>query len=316
MDDIEELTAWVDEHVARTGPIENFRVRPWASVWRVPTDAGLHWLKTMSAVTGFEAGLYAVLVRVAPGDVLHPAAVDVQRRRLLLPDGGRPLLEAVPRDDLYDALATELRRYGALQRAVAPHVDDLLAAGVPDMRVERLPERLVEACEAVRPWARSRGTIDDRATLDRVAGMGDEVRAWCAELAALPGGASIDHNDLHPYNVLEDDRGHRTVYDWGDAAIAHPFASLLVPLVFCRDQLGATPSQLDAVRDAYLAAFADWGSHDELVHTADLACHLGKIARALTWQRLLSAMPEMADGFDRAPYTTLAALTEPGVGGA
>jgi hypothetical protein len=304
-----DATAWVDAHVTRTGPLELGRLRPWAGVWKVPSEQGLLWLKAMSPVTGFEAALYPLLVRAAPGAVLEPVAVDVERGRLLLPDGGTPLPEAVPRDELLAAMATELRRYGELQRAVAPHADALVALGVPDMRVARLPARLDEACAKVAPWADAHGTPDERATLARVAAMGDEVRAWCDALAALPGEASIDHNDLHPFNVLVGADGRRIVYDWGDSAVAHPFTSLLVVREFFVRELRATPADLDVLRDAYLGAFADLGEHAALVRAVELACRLANIARALTWHRLLDGLDGMADGFARAPYDCLATLT-------
>lgn len=301
----EDWLTWVDAHARRTGPVENLRVRPWASVWKVPTRDGLAWLKVMAPQTAFEGPLYEVLVRAAPDGVLHPLAADAHRGWLLLPDGGTSLAASLPRAEVLDALAGELRRYGVLQRAVAGHVDALLAAGVPDMRVARLPERLDEACAAIR--ARTAGA--DRETVDAVAALAPAVAAWCDELAALPGTATIDHNDLHPHNVLVDARGHRTVYDWGDAAIAHPFASLLVPLEFCAEQLAAPPDALERLRDAYLDAFTDLGTPGELRRAADLACHVGQIARALTWNRLVEGL-EMDARFARAPLETLARLQD------
>ena len=70
----------------------------------------------------------------------------------------------------------------------------------------------------------------------------------------------------------------------GDA-LAHPRVTLK-----CRaEEIAREARDHASVRDAYLAAFADRGSHAELVHTARLACHVGKVARALSWARAIAA---------------------------
>ena len=208
--------------------------------------------------------------------MLEPLGADVEGRRLLLPDGGPP-----------GRIETALPAYGELQRRLVPHAERMIGLGVPDMRPAQMPERLDEALEATGGDA-------------RVAALRGDFADWCAELAAAPGEASLDHNDLHAGNVLDGDR----FYDWGDAVVAHPFASMLVPLAAAGD---------DAVRlrDAYLEAFSDLAPHAELVHTLELACRVGKVARALTWQRAVAHDPDASPDFAAAPRASLAAVLEP-----
>jgi hypothetical protein len=216
-------------------------------------------------------------------------ALDVARGWLLLPDGG-PTLE---RD--VGALAEGMRHYARLQRAAAPRVVELLDGGVPDMRPQRLVERFDEALVAAGSPA------------PLAAARGDVVR-WSAALAEAPGAASIDHNDLHPGNLLD---GGRRVFDWGDAVIAHPFACLLMPLGYARSVLDADPAP---VLDAYLDEYADLGSRSELVATAELAGRLAAIARAHTWERALRAAPAhdpTRKRFGGAVLEALSALLEP-----
>ena len=64
-------SAWADERLAaaglaRTGDVEQPRVRPWATVLRMPTSGGTVWLKATGPEVAFEVGLYELLVRVAP----------------------------------------------------------------------------------------------------------------------------------------------------------------------------------------------------------------------------------------------------------
>jgi hypothetical protein len=65
------------------------------------------------------------------------------------------------------------------------------------------------------------------------------------------------------------------------------------------------------LRDAYLEAFSDLAPHAELVETLELACRVGKIARALTWERALRALGDDVDeDWARAPFATLASLLD------
>ena len=286
--------AWIDAHVERTGEVEEVRVRPWATVLRAPTRSGPVWMKLSGAGTAFEVPLYRVLARVVPERVLTPIAVDVERAWLLLPDGGSSLGE---RDAGLDALVDALVEYGRLQRELEPAVEEMLALGVPDMRPPVMPARFHEALAAAGGNA-------------EVAAMEPEVIGWCERLAASPLPPSLDHNDLHPWNMLEGAR----YYDWGDSVIAHPFAAMLVPLGYVQYRFGDEP--LERARDAYLGVFADRASHDELVEALELACRVGKIARTLTWDRAIRTAREHGEAIDpdwaTAPAETLERLLRPG----
>jgi hypothetical protein len=278
--------SWMEAELAAAGieplgPLEVTRERPWGSVGRIATDRGTLWLKASAPATAFEAGIYDVLAEVAPEHVLAPIALDRPHGRLLLPDGGAPA------PDTPDVLVEAMRAYARLQRSAAARVDDLLAAGVPDMRPQVVPQRFDEALAFV-----------PTQLADRLRPLRPQIVERCEQLA---GPSSIDHNDLHPGNLFADGR----FYDWGDAVIAHPFACLLVPLDGARDPAAAM--------HAYLDGYADLAPRDDLVATARLAVGLARIARAHTWERALRAAPPgdpHVARFRNAPAETLAALLD------
>ncbi len=223
------------------------------------------WLKASGPDTAFEVGLYELLHRVTPSRVLTPLATDTTRGWVLLPDGGIPLGERATGAGLAQALEAVLPQYGQLQRDLAPRVQEMLALGVADMRAAVLPERFVTAVKAVGGQIGRHGTAADQVAFRKVTGLHGTVSAWCAELDAAPGSASVDHNDLHPWNVLPGD-GSAGVrfYDWGDAVVAHPFASALVALSYLQAHLEVDPHHptILRVRDAYLEVFGD-ASHGD-----------------------------------------------------
>ena len=269
-------------------------------------------VKAAGPGTAFEVALYELLARTVSDHVLRPIAADPRRGWIVLPDGGPVLATRAAGDDLVDGLVAAIVRYGRLQRELEPHVDELLALGVSDMRPAAMPARFAEALEAAAIGADAAG----RATLREVAALEQSVVARCERLAASPGQPSLDHNDLHPWNILDDGAGGVRYYDWGDSVVAHPFAAMLVPLGFVQRGLDAgldDPRFLRA-RDAYLDVFGDLAPRAELAETLALACHVAKIARALTWHRALQAAREQGEEVDRdwatAPLETLATLLD------
>ncbi|MCP3802571.1 aminoglycoside phosphotransferase family protein [Allokutzneria sp. A3M-2-11 16] len=285
-----EAVAWMDAQLVRagmvrTGEVTQPRVQSWATVLRAETNQGVVWLKACGPGTAFEVPLYPLLHRLAPDRVLTPIAVDLDREWLLLPDGG-PTMKDSPRD-----LAEVLAGYAKLQRDLAPHVDELLAIGVVDMRAAIMPKRFTEAMEAVGAYVERRGGEAERTTFDQLVAFEDTYREWCERLAEDPIPPSLDHNDLHQSNVFA--TGAK-FYDWGDSVVAHPFASLLLPLSRNEDH---------RVRDAYLAGF---GPPAELVASVELACRVGKVARTLVWIRALGG--DVDHEYASAPLEHMASL--------
>jgi hypothetical protein len=313
--------SWLDEQLAaagreRTGEVEQTRLRPWATVLRAPTADGPVWLKAAGPGTAFEVGLYALLVRTVPDHVLTPIAADPARGWLLLPDGGPTLGERREESELVDALTRAVVQYGRLQRELEPRVDELLDLGLGDMRPATMPARFDEALEAVAAASERNGGSTGRDIHRQVAAMDGRVASWCERLDASPVPASIDHNDLHPWNILGGEGGHFRYYDWGDSVVAHPFAAMRLPLFFAQRALEATleDARLLRVRDAYLEVFEDLAPREELVEWVVLAGHIGKIARVLTWERALQAARQQGeepdDTWASAPGETLASLLE------
>jgi hypothetical protein len=255
--------------------------------------------------------------------VLTPIAADPARGWIVLPDGGPPLGKRLAGAELVGALTDAVAHYARLQQVLAPHVDEMLVLGVTDMRPGVMPQRFEEALEVVEALVARRGDEAARTVLERAAVMGATVASWCDRLAGSPVPVSLDHNDLHPWNILGAGGEDVRFYDWGDSVVAHPFAAMLVPLGYLRrllEESSDDPRFLRA-RDAYLGVFAAYGSHDELVTTLEVACRVAKVARVLVWERALREARDQGEPIDdswaRAPLDTLASLLDDSyVGGA
>jgi hypothetical protein len=271
--------------VPATGPVEQVRARPWSVQLRVPTVAGQAWFKANIAGAAYEASLVAALAGWAPAAVLAPLAVDPDRGWMLSPDGGQTLREAHAGTPDLGAWEAMLAAYAELQRHVADRAAEMLALGVPDLRPAEMPARLAALLDD--PGVRGDLGVQRHAAISAVA---PEYARWCAELAADGVPVTIQHDDLHDGNVFVRDGGFR-FFDWADASVAHPFASLLVAMRVAEYlfKLPVDAPELVRLRDAYLEPWTADRDRDRksLLRSVKLATQVAIVGRALSWQRAL-----------------------------
>ena len=275
---------------------------------------GAVWLKSVGPGSAQEPSLVQALGEWAPEHVLVPLAVHRERRLMLLPEGGATLREAGGAGSV-EAWEVMLRDFAQLQLDLVPHAGQMVGLGVPDLRPDRLPELVLDLLAA-----------DDALLIGRPGGLAPEVRArlgaelgrfteQCRRLADSGVPATLQHDDLHDANVFVGDGRHR-FFDWGDASVAHPFLSLLVPLRVVAKELevaNGDPALL-RLRDAYLEPWSGYGSPAELRAVADVALAVGPLSRAMTWRRILRGVhpAERVEWQDAVPWWT-AEYLEPGV---
>jgi hypothetical protein len=276
-DFVRSAHAWIDAQLRRldlmrTGEIEQPHVSAWSTVMLVPTDRGAVWFKASADALRHEPALASLLSSARPDVVAPPVADDLDGGWMLMSDAGRRLRDVIPEEGSLRRWLEVLPRYAELQIAFAGRVDELLAAGVPDLRLATLPEsyeRLVRGIEVEQ----------------RFRDAAAQVRALCERLAATAVPETIQHDDLHDGQVFVRD-GEQLVLDWGDACVSHPFFTLSVTLEgVIAWGLDDEERSVDTrpYRDAYLAPFeADYGAdHGALTEAADVALRLGWAARAV-----------------------------------
>jgi hypothetical protein len=269
--------AWIRERADVAGELDQFHVRWWSTVIRVPTPSEDLYFKAVATGFLFEPPLTARLFELKPDRVTAIVDADVDRGWMLMRDAGRRLREVVvsPADLRHWELA--LPRYAELQLAATPLAGELLALGVPDARLSVLPEQL--RAVLAQPVRGLPPALHERA----LAGL-PEFERMCQELAAYGIPETIQHDDLHDGQVFLRN-GRYLFFDWGDSCISHPFHSLTVALRANAAKLGLEPGgrELERLRDAYLEPFGD------LRDAADLAYRTGTVARALAWDRFARA---------------------------
>lgn len=273
-----------------TGPRDQVRDMPWSTAIAYPTEGGRVWFKANGAGTTHEPGLVVRLGELVPGYPPQVVDVDPARGWSLTEDAGPILREALPKEEQVAVWEVELPRYAEVQLRLAGHAESLLAAGLPDRRVTpALLAGLLDDLSALPEDAGGLGPDRRRALERRYAAYDD----WCAQLAASGIPDSIQHDDLHSGNVCVAAAGEPArVIDWGDASLTHPFTTMVATLnsLAFHHEVDVEDPLVTRLRDAYLEAFADFGSHAELVGLVAVARQAGAVVRALSWQAALTGV--------------------------
>jgi hypothetical protein len=280
---------WIRERVGELGrcvaSIEQPHVRPWGTVLRVCTDSGTLWFKASIAPLVYEVPLIEHLAARRPDCVPHVLAADVARAWMLLDDAGVRLTDLHPDGPPLSIWRQFLHAYAQLQLDVAPAADALVAAGVPDRRSPQLVDGFLHVLENGRLLGASTEAALGDDELARLRALVPNLLEAIDVVAALDLPDSVQHDDLHAWNVCLRDGGYRFI-DWGDACVAQPLLSLAVPLAHVADESAA------AVRDAYLEPWTALRPRAELLAACDAAVLLAQVTGVLKWELINSVLSD------------------------
>lgn len=288
----ERALTWIESALAQrssrvSGPICQPHLRPWSMVLQVPTPSGPVYFKAVTGRLRHEAAISAALAAWQPQACLEVLAFDPTRGWLLLPDGGLRLREPLRASHDLAGWERALAEYAALQVALIPRSDELLALGAPDRRPQRLATLIAEVL-ADRP-----ALLIDRTDslssaqvrrLEQLAQPLAAIERLAAELESCGVPASLHHGDLHDGNVFVQGEILR-FFDWGDCSLAHPFFSLRTALVSAENSFGLAEDapELDRLRDAYLEPWTALAPAGQVRAAFELARKLWSLPSALGW---------------------------------
>lgn len=188
---ITDATAWPRERCATlglsiTGAIAPPHVAPWSTVFRIPTDRGDVYLKACGPSQVHEPGLTELPARAWPDCVPELLAADRERAWMLLADGGPTLRATLGGRPGYAEWERILPRYAEIQIGLASRSDELLALGVPDLRLSKLADLYASLLLLLDADALLIGMPDGLTTeqAERARRLVPTVRERCAELAS------------------------------------------------------------------------------------------------------------------------------------
>jgi hypothetical protein len=219
-------------------------------------------------------------------------AVDTGRGWMLMCDGGEPLRASIrPTRDVkpWDPV---IIRYAELQIGLAEHVPEILALGIPDHRLAALPplySQLLGDEESLMINQEKGLTSGEFQQLQNLTLRFEQI---CADLSAFGIPESLNHGDFHDGNVLIKN-GRITFFDWGDASVAHPFASLRTFFVSMEialnlDDYAPPTPEMTALLHRYLEPWQHFTSKESLLAAYNLSRPVASIVKALAWHQGIS----------------------------
>jgi hypothetical protein len=292
-----EAKAWIRSALGKNdlqliGEIEQPHIRQWSTVMTVPTSDGTLFFKASSALLDYETVLTDYLARFRPEISPELLGIDFKRHWMLMRDAGTPLRHFIRSEKSIALWRDVLPLYVTLQKDMTNHRTQLLALGVMDRRLAKLPalfEDLIVDKSAMLLDQEESLTSDEYA---RLKDFGPAFGRMCEKLASFGIPETIHHDDFHDGNIFVRP-GKITFTDWGESAVTHPFFTLVVMMRGVDNSIGVDYSpESGLVRDMYLEQWTSHGSLEELKSIAKLAQRIGHVNRALTWKISLDEMPE------------------------
>jgi len=303
---LKEAHQWIDGQARRhsiriTGAIEQPHVYAWSTVMRVPTSEGTLFFKATAEESLYEAALTEKLAAWFPDCMPELIAVDRSRGWMLMRDGGEQLRTRIRPMQNSQPWEPVIGRYAELQIELSEHIHELLALGVTDYRLAKLPALYSQllAQEETLLIGQEKGLTSDEVRL--LQDLNDRFTTICSDLAACGIPESLNHGDFHDGNVLIKD-GRITFFDWGEASVTHPFVSLRTFFVSIEislqlDDYSFTP-EMSALLDRYLEPWQKFAAREDLLSAYQLSRPVAALVKASAWQETISRM----DGSLRAEY--------------
>ena len=308
----DELTTWCEGALGGPVRLEQHKLRPWSTVWKVYDGSRLLFAKQNCLLQNFEAALVDELSRIVPGHVVAPVAVDRDRGLLLADDQGPVLGEGT--DDDVDTWCQVVGQWAQVQRAVVPHLDRLADIGVTAMHVADAEEYVADrtAQVAALPPEDPRHLPAETARL--LEAHLPVVRRWSEQVAALGLPMTLNHNDLHAHNVFATHPPR--FFDLGDSLVTEPLAALLIPLGWVAEEWPPEDPRLEKVASAFLEVWSDVTPMSELRAALPAALQLARLGRHEAWVRTMTPMTEaeLAEWGEAAPRWLATLLEEPPLG--
>jgi hypothetical protein len=301
----DELATWCADVLGEPVRLENVKQRAWSTVWRVQAGDRLFYAKQNCRQQAFEAVLVARLAELVPTHVVPPAGVDAERGLLLTADAGEVLGDHALAD--IEAWCRVVAQWAEVQQRLVGEelgLTPMLASDAEEYVAERVAA--LAALPATDPRAMPAETA---ARLDAHLPV---VRRWAEQVSALDLPVTLNHNDLHAFNVFVPRAGGALrFFDFGDSVVGDPLSALLIPLNMLARE-GTATDELERVARAFLEVWTDRASYAELREVLPASLQLARLMRHESWVRTMAPMSAaQLEEFGDAPAQWLETLMEP-----
>ncbi|MCB9964001.1 MAG: aminoglycoside phosphotransferase family protein [Rhodospirillales bacterium] len=225
-----ELVNWSKKFLANEiTDVQEIAATAFSYVLKIDTSDKSYYLKKTPPKLYIEARVLDILnTDCALENVPKVIATNDELHCFLMPSCGDLTLRTLFEDKLQQELLYKgVHSYTELQKASADHIQKFLDIGVPDWRIENLPNIYTEFInddERLAEWGLN---TEEQKRCKRSQELFPQL---CAELANLNLPDVLNHSDFHPNAMLLDQESNEIkIIDLGEVTIGNP----LLPLASC-----------------------------------------------------------------------------------
>lgn len=227
----EQIIQWASNYLSSHGYTlkshlpENVQNTPWSYIIRFATSHGYIYLKHTPKLLALEAVIIQILHDQFHASVPEVIAYNVELDCFLMKDAGKPLRQILKKEFNAELLSKAIDQFTSLQLAVADHVEVFLDIGVPDWRLNKLPDLYKEVLSQ-KDLLIAEGLSEIE--ISELTSLLPKVSHLCKKLSQYSIQQTIVQPDFNDNNTLIDDTSQKiTTIDLGEISISHPFFSLL-----------------------------------------------------------------------------------------
>jgi hypothetical protein len=276
-------------YILKSSQPEQVQNTPWSYVTRFTTSNGYVYLKHTPALLALEAIITQILYDQFGASVPEVIAHNTELNCFLMKDAGRPLRGILKKQFDATLLCKAIDQFTSIQIDVADQVSLFLDIGVPDWRLDKLPDwyiQLLSQKELLITDGLSEIELGELETLY------PKIANLCKKLSGYSIRQTIVQSDFHDNNILIDDALQNiTFIDLGEIVISHPFFSLIGCLkqAKCHHALTDKDNGYLQLMDACLKNYLPFASKGHLLDAFVIAHTLWFIYEALAHYRLMLA---------------------------
>jgi hypothetical protein len=292
---IEQITPWAEKTLSELGYTlnkapEDIQSTPWSYIKRFSTSRGYIYLKQTPPGIFVEVDIIQLLHTEFQAKTPTIIAINKHLHCFLMEDAGISLRVFLKDHFQADIFCDAIKQYTSLQSGVAKHINLFLDLGVPDWRLEKLPELYRQLISNEGLLIDDGMTRNDINTLHK---LQPNFSSLCKQLSHYKIPETLDQCDFHDNNILIDPDTHKiTLVDLGELVITHPFFSA----INCLDQavFHHALKENDLIYNQLeKACFENWRKYEggNNLHKAfDLAKTLWPIYKSLSQHRLMQTV--------------------------
>lgn len=289
-----KIIAWAKEilKISEKESFSNSRIilkTPWSIVMAIHTESETVYLKHTPELLALEAKIIQVLYDQFHAPVPIIMANNPELNCFLMKDAGKSLRSLLKERFNTDLLCKTIDQYTSLQITVADHVDIFLNIGVPDWRLNNLPNLYKKAISQkdllIMDGLSETEVKELEELLPKITYLSKKLGNYCIK-------QTIVQPDFNDNNTLIDYKSQAiTLIDLGEIAISHPFFSLINCLHVIKKHYALTNEDNTYLRikEAGLKNYMAFESEKNVLAAFNIASVLWFVYGLLAHDRLVRA---------------------------